>query len=163
MLVTWLVRWTAPHPITPDVFKRIVVPLDGSTMSEAVLPCVKSLAQACEAEVLLVRVAEPLRPAIYPYGVALLEPIVREARAEANSYIQHIAATLNDAGLRVHADVIDALDVANALLNYAETYGADLIAMSTHGRSGLNRWLLGSVADRVAHHSALPVLLVRQT
>ena len=68
-------------------------------MSEAVLPCVKSLAQAGEAEVLLVRVAEPLRPAIYPYGVALLEPIVREARAEANGYVQHIAATLNDAGL----------------------------------------------------------------
>jgi nucleotide-binding universal stress UspA family protein len=55
----------------------------------------------------------------------------------------------------------EASAVADAILNYAEANGVDLIAMSTHGRSGIGRWLLGSVADRVVHGSQVPVLLVR--
>jgi nucleotide-binding universal stress UspA family protein len=143
------------------MFKKILVPLDGSKMSEAVLPQVRSLAQASQAEVFVIRVTEPLRPSLYPQGVALLETVVREMRAEANAYVHHMATTLSDAGIRAHAEVIDAVDIANTILGYAEDKSADLIALSTHGRSGMSRWLLGSTADKVTHSASMPVLLVR--
>jgi nucleotide-binding universal stress UspA family protein len=106
-------------------------------------------------------VAEPLRPYRYPQGVALLEPVAREMRAEANTYIHKTAATLNDQNIRAHGEVIDAVDIANTILGYAADKGADLIALATHGRGGVSRWLLGSTADKVIHSATVPVLLVR--
>lgn len=143
------------------MFKKILVPLDGSKMSEAVLPQVRSLAHMYGAEVLVLEVTEPLRPGLYPHGVALLEPIVREMKAEANSYVHHIAGTFNDHEIHSQATVIDAVDTANAILSYAEDHEVDLIALSTHGRTGIGRWMLGSVADKVIHAAKMPVLLVR--
>jgi nucleotide-binding universal stress UspA family protein len=143
------------------MFKKILVPLDGSKFSEAVLPYVRSLAQAHQAEVYVLQVTEPLRPSLYPQGVALLEPVVRELRAEANAYIHKMATTLNDQDIRAHGEVVDAVGIANAILGFAESKGVDLIALSTHGRSGVGRWLLGSTADKVIHGASVPVLLVR--
>ncbi len=143
------------------MFKKILVPLDGSKMSEATLPHVRALAQTYSAEVFIIQITEPLRPALYPQGVALLEPVVRELRAEANAYVHRMAMTLNDLGIHTHAEVIDAVDVANVILSYAEDKGVDLIALSTHGRSGMSRWLLGSIADKVAHSAKVPLLLIR--
>jgi nucleotide-binding universal stress UspA family protein len=143
------------------MFKKILVPLDGSKFSEAVLPHVRSLAQAHQAEVYVLQVTEPLRPSLYPQGVALLEPVVRELRAEANAYIHKMATTLNDQDIRAHGEVVDAVGIANAILGFAEAKGVDLIALSTHGRSGVGRWLLGSTADKVIHGANVPVLLVR--
>lgn len=143
------------------MFKKILVPLDGSSMAEAVLPLVRSLALAYQAEVLLIQITEPLRPAVYPQGVELLEPVLRELRAEANAYVHHTATTLTDLGINAHAETFDAVDIAHAILNYAEEKGVDLMALSTHGLSGIGRWLLGSVADKVTHSAKVPVLLVR--
>ena len=143
------------------MFKKILVPLDGSKMSEAALPYVRSLAQANQAEVYLMEVAESLQPHRYPQGVALLEPLVFELRAEANAYVHHIATTFNDLGIRTHAEVVDSVDIADAILSQAEAKGVDLIALSTHGRSGVSRWLMGSVADKVVNNAKVPVLLVR--
>jgi nucleotide-binding universal stress UspA family protein len=143
------------------MFKKILVPLDGSKMSESVLPYVRELAQANHAEVYVMEVAEPLRPYNYPQGIQLIEPIVREMRAEANAYVHKMTAMLNDQGIRAHGEVTDAMDIANAILSQAEAKGADLIAIATHGRSGASRWLLGSVADKVIHSATVPVLLVR--
>ena len=130
-------------------------------MSEAVLPQVRSLAQAHQAEVYLMEVAEPLRPYRYPQGVQMLEPIVREMRAEASAYVHRMATMLNDQGIRTHGEVVDAVDIANAILSYAADKGVDLIALATHGRGGVSRWLLGSTADKVIHSASVPVLLVR--
>lgn len=130
-------------------------------MAEAILPYARSLALANQAEVFLIEITEPLRPSLYPYGVALLEPVVREMHAEANAYVHRIAITLNDVGIRTYCEVIDAVDVASAILSYAADKAVDLIALSTHGRSGMGRWLLGSIADKMTHSATVPVLLVR--
>lgn len=143
------------------MIKKILVPLDGSQMAEAVLPHVQSLAQLYQAEVLLLEITEPLRPAVYPQGVELLEPILREMRAEANAYVRKTARTLNELGIKTQAEVIDAVDIAHTILTYADEKGADLITLSTHGLSGISRWLLGSVADKVIHSAKVPVLLIR--
>jgi nucleotide-binding universal stress UspA family protein len=143
------------------MFKKILVPLDGSKFSEAVLPQVRSLAHLYQAEVFVLQVTEPLRPSLYPQGVALLEPLVREMRAEANAYTHKMATTLNDQDIRAHGEVVDAVGIANAILSYAEAKGVDLIALSTHGRSGVSRWLLGSTTDKIIHGAMVPVLLVR--
>lgn len=143
------------------MFKRILVPLDGSQMAEAVLPYVRSLVEPQSAEVFLVQINEALRQYYFPETAAMLEPVSEEMRAQARNYLNQTATALNDRGIRAHAELVEAVDVADSLLNYAAQKQVDLIAMSTHGRSGLGRWLLGSVADKVIHNAKVPVLLIR--
>jgi nucleotide-binding universal stress UspA family protein len=82
-------------------------------------------------------------------------------RAEANAYVHKTATTLNALGIKTQAEVIDAVDIAHTILSYADEKGVDLITLSTHGLSGISRWLLGSVADKVIHSAKVPVLLIR--
>ncbi len=79
---------------------------------------------------------------------------------ERRTYLKRMADRLAAAGLQVRMELCDG-PVAEAILDYADRTAADLIAMSTHGRSGLGRWLMGSVAERVLHAAKVPVLLVR--
>ncbi|MBI1800618.1 MAG: universal stress protein [Chloroflexi bacterium] len=147
------------------MFKKIMVPLDGSELAEAVLPYVRALAATEGAEVILLRV---LVYAIHDF--AGVDPTFSATIAEANEavrqgtekYLRELTARLSAQGLNVSALTADGL-VAEAILDCADKTGADLIAMSTHGRSGLARWLIGSVADRVVRGSKVPVLLIRPT
>ena len=145
------------------MFKKILVPLDGSDMAEAVLPNVRSLAQCFESEITLLQVLIPIPMSYYGATVdmVVMSNLEQSARTAANSYIQKTVAHLEDLGIKARAVIHEELSAADFILTYAEQNGIDLIAMSTHGRTGIGRWLLGSVADRVMNHAKTPVLLVR--
>jgi nucleotide-binding universal stress UspA family protein len=138
-----------------DMFKRILVPLDGSALAEAILPEVTELAKLHHAEVLLVRVA--LGHA-FP-GVDPTEAQVRVVE-EAETYLAAVQRRL--VVERIHVDTaVRYGQAAEEILDHVRTRQADLIAMSTHGRSGIERWVMGSVAEKVLRASAVPVLLLR--
>jgi nucleotide-binding universal stress UspA family protein len=144
------------------MYRRIVVPLDGSKLAESVLDHVRALAHCMDSEVILMRVMA------YPaYDYLLTDPgmsasLREEMEQEACNYLEPLANTLQDEGIRASADaVIVTGPIADAITEFARDKKADLIAMSTHGRTGPSRWFLGSVADRVVRGAGMPVLLVR--
>ncbi len=145
------------------MYRKILVPLDGSALAEAALPPVVELAQCTGAHIVLLRV---MVTPVYEYmmtdpGVVALTAEARTInRQEVENYLESVAAGLRQKGLAVTTETCDG-PIADSILDYAESIHADLIAMSTHGRSGIARWLLGSVAERVVHAATRPVLLVR--
>ena len=149
---------------------RILVPLDGSSRAEAILPRVAGLARACGAAVTLLRVnpaADALRvpatdPNIAVGARATLAPPEdqRNVHYEAEHYLDAVGDRLRQHSVAVEAKVAEGAP-GEVIVGEAEAAGADLIAMTTHGRSGLGRLVLGSVADHVLRHAACPVLLLR--
>ncbi len=142
------------------MYKKILVPLDGSEVAEAVLPHEERLAKDHDAEIVLLRVA--VNPA---FEFAMSDPaiaaqVVSDMEQQSKEYMAAMEARLKGKGFKVTSAIVEG-GVAEAILREAEERGADLIAMSTHGRSGMARWLIGSVADKVVRASPLPVLLVR--
>lgn len=144
------------------MYNKILVPLDGSELAEQVLPKVIELANCTGAEIVLLRVPDvPVYDYLVPapeFGVGMQEQAVAQAR----QYLTNMSAELRAMGLKVRAEVTDGGDaVFSTILETAQKVKADLIAMSTHGRSGLARLVMGSVADDVIRRARLPVLLVR--
>jgi nucleotide-binding universal stress UspA family protein len=139
-------------------FKRILVPLDGSAVAEAALPFVERLARQLRAKLLLEQVVLPATAyagVFIPSTVSVLE----EIKAGAREYLERIAKGARRAGVTAGIS-IDVGYVAEALLEAAKARKADLIALSTHGRSGPERWIMGSVADAVVRHAELPCLVL---
>ena len=134
---------------------QILVPLDGSTLGERALPYAESLARASQARLILLRAVEA--HALTGRGRA-------EARAaamlEAESYLEGIATPLRERGLTVDL-ALPYGGAADAIADEATLRGVDLVAMATHGRGGLGRFVYGSVAERVLHELETPLLLVR--
>jgi nucleotide-binding universal stress UspA family protein len=130
---------------------RILVPLDGSTLAEAVLPVVERLARDHEAEVVLVEVlgGHPTRHAEF------------EAERQAAAYLEQTADRLRHHGLARIRTRVWYGDADQAIANAVTRDHVDLVAMSTHGRSGLDRLRFGSVAEGVVRRAPVPVLLVR--
>ncbi len=142
------------------MYHRIVVPLDGSEFAESALPHARELARCTGAEIALVRVAT--HP-VYEYVAAeplLYESIQRDSESEATQYLEQIAAGLRAEGFKVRAEACSG-PVAETILDYAQDISADVIVMCTHGRSGIARWFIGSIADKVVRASTLPVFLAR--
>jgi nucleotide-binding universal stress UspA family protein len=154
------------------MYKTILAPLDGSRLSECALEHVKQVAHGCQVgQVVLFTVVEQLALAYAEYSTReRIEEDVREkqeagkrAVEKAEKYLAEAKDNLTKEGISVESVVFQAEEnqaVADAILSYAERNGVDLIIMSTHGRSGITRWALGSVADRVVRHSKIPVLSV---
>lgn len=142
------------------MYKKILVPLDGSTVAEGVLPHAKSLAYSEGAELILLTVAA--NPAMdYLFSdPGIAETTVQEQVEKSKAYISTIENDLHSAGFKV-STLMRVGSVAEVILSVAEELQVDAIAMSTHGRTGAARWLLGSVAERVVHNSNVPVLLIR--
>ncbi|MFN8433875.1 MAG: universal stress protein [Anaerolineales bacterium] len=142
------------------MYKKILVPLDGSAVAEGVLPHAKSLAYSEGAELILLTVAA--NPAMdYLFSdPGIAETAVQEQVEKSKSYISTIEKELSTAGFKV-STLMRVGSVAEVILSVAEELQVDVIAMSTHGRTGAARWLLGSVAERVVHNSNVPVLLIR--
>ena len=116
----------------------------------------RELAQPFGAALTLLQVIPPyLSPSARPE-----EKVSARDRAEVEAYLRTTQQTLQEAGMGVEI-VVRVGDPAREILDYVEAGEIDLIALATHGRSGLNRWLLGSVAEKVLRGSALPVLLYR--
>jgi len=146
------------------MYKKILVPLDGSETSEAVLAHASALAQCTGAEVVLLRiVTQPVYESSFGDTVLIPTappPAESGTRGHAEGYLQRIAFDYFPANIKVTYEV-SAGPVAETIMDFASAVGADLIAMSTHGRSGLARMVIGSVADEIVRRARLPVLLVR--
>jgi nucleotide-binding universal stress UspA family protein len=145
------------------MFKKILVPLDGSDMAEVALHAARELAEGFGSEITVLQVLTPVSPSYYGSNVdvTIVADIENSARVNANTYIHQTLALLEDRGLKAKAALEEGMSVPEVILTYAEKNQIDLIAMSTHGRSGLGRWLMGSVADRVVNTCNVPILLVR--
>ena len=146
------------------MYQKIMVPLDGSKLAEVVLPHVEAIAKGCRAgNVILVRVVEPmLKPTGDDY-FPLEEDrklLKFDRKAAAKDYLNQLVRRLKWDGVNIQAEVIVG-KAAESLIDYAEKNGVDLIAIATHGRSGISRWVWGSVADRILHSARTPVLVVR--
>lgn len=135
--------------------KQILVPLDGSPLAERALPYAESLARATEARVVLLRAVEA--HAFTGRGRAKAR---MAAMAEAEAYLDGIAAPLRERGLTVDA-ALPYGNAPDAIADEIAFRAIDLVVMATHGRSGLGRFVYGSVAARVLHEAEVPVLLVR--
>ena len=136
-------------------FRKILVPLDGSECAENILPKVEKLASDLKASVALLRVAYAHT---FP-GVDTTEAEVKVVR-EAEEYLRKVEERLKAKGFSVDSHVRYGME-AEEILDHAAQEDIDLIAMSTHGRSGVGRWLLGSVAEKVLRHCPKPIFLVR--
>jgi nucleotide-binding universal stress UspA family protein len=141
------------------MYKKILVPLDGSPLAEAVLPHAQALAKAENAEIVILRVAMTPDEHYLMRNRELTSGIVDDIENEAKNYVQREVELLEKDGTKVTGITRDG-PVADAILEAAAEAHVDVIAMSTHGRSGVQRWLLGSVADRVVHYSHIPVMLI---
>ncbi len=142
------------------MYRKILVPLDGSEFAEAALSHARTLACCTGAEIVLLRVAIQPRYEYSSSDPMIFRPAERELISESTDYLEHVAADLREAGFQVSAETCTG-PVAETILDYAQGIEADLIVMSTHGRSGLTRWFIGSVADKVVRGAKLPVLLAR--
>jgi nucleotide-binding universal stress UspA family protein len=144
------------------MYKRALVPLDGSPTAEAIIPFVLEIAGPLDMAVRLLRVVEPIAPMVVEGASPVIvdDPVARERDAE--EYLAPIAAELRGRGIDAAWEIRRGAAAA-AILAAAKSARADLIAMSTHGRSGLGRLLFGSVAEQVLRHAEVPVFLMRQT
>lgn len=145
------------------MYRKILVPLDGSVLAEKVLPHAVALAKGSRAEVTLLTVVQ----LSLGFTGAKLEAIPEAAaerktalKAEAMMYLEKIQRDLKEQGVTARTVALDG-DVAAQIITYAEREGFDLVAMATHGRSGIDRFVMGSIADKVVRHTIKPVLLIR--
>jgi len=159
------------------MYKKILVPLDGSELAECALPHAEELAKGCSTgQVILITVTEQVQGQT---GAPEAEELYRttdrtefrragsemtvvfgKKQRQAERYLGRIAEKLESKGVKVHTEVL-LWPPAEAIASYAKQNGADIIVMSSHGRSGVSRWAYGSVADKVLRSSCVPVLIIR--
>jgi nucleotide-binding universal stress UspA family protein len=138
----------------------IVVPLDGSALAENALPLASSLAQRMDGTLRLLRVIPPLQPFRWGYGGLIsAEEQLSLLQTEAESYLAPLAERFAAQGVPVTSAVVQGL-VGETIVSVADECDASYIMMSTHGRGGLARWALGSVAGRVLHLTERPLVLL---
>jgi nucleotide-binding universal stress UspA family protein len=145
----------------PARCRRILVPLDGSSLAEQILPAAVRIAQAMSGELMLLQVpiAQMAGWTTSEWPAPVLS-MLATAEENAQAYLSNVAGRLTQQGIVV-STATRIGSVANAIVEYAEDNQVDLIALCTHGRTGLARWALGSVADRVLRASNTPILLIR--
>ncbi len=139
------------------MYDYILLTLDGSAFAEQALPHAIAQAERFGAELIILRVLEPLSDRFRP------SPAVREAEETINTlaheYLEGVATRVREHGIAVREVIITGRP-HEEIVRFAETNQVDLIVMSTRGQSGLSRWLMGSVADRVMRVASAPMLLV---
>jgi nucleotide-binding universal stress UspA family protein len=140
-------------------FKRILVPLDGSATAESVLPFVKRLAADTKASLVLEGVIVPTAALYAGTFVPSSPPALQEIEAGSREYLGDVAAKIKQERFSVTTRV-DVGYAAETILEAASVTGADLIALCTHGRSGPERWIRGSVADAIVRHADRPCLVL---
>ncbi len=143
-------------------FKHMLIPLDGSRLAEDALQHAMALGTLVQAEYTLLQAIDPIIMDYAPVArsAGLDEDLIEQWRVEAEAYLDQIAGRLRAQSLTVHTAVVLA-PPAVAILEHARQHAVDLIAMATHGRTGVSRMLLGSVADKVVRGATAPVLLHR--
>jgi nucleotide-binding universal stress UspA family protein len=144
------------------MYKRALIPLDGSVVAETILPFILEIAGPLDMEVVLLRVVPPVPPMVIEAPRQIIEEAEEERQIDAQEYLAALAVELRDKGLRVATRVRLGAPPVEIVAGAREA-GADLIAMTTHGRSGLGRLMFGSVAEAVLRQSDIPVFLLRAT
>ncbi|HEY7650883.1 MAG TPA: universal stress protein [Methylomirabilota bacterium] len=144
------------------MYKRVLVTLDGSPVAETILPFITQIAGPLDVEVVLLRVVVPVPPQVVEGSRHVVIENVEGRLAEAREYLAPLATQLAARGVRARTEVRRGDPVLEIAAVAAEV-GADLIAMTTHGRSGLGRALFGSVAEAVLRRVEIPVFLMRFT
>jgi len=152
------------------MYKKIMVPLDGSELAECVLPHVNGFVTGCQvAMVNFVRVIEPIHyPAANPASSPQFSQTMKEnakmmeeeEKSSAAKYLNGVISRVERGEIKFKTVVLVG-KVADCLVDYVETNEIDLVLIATHGRSGISRWARGSIADRVLRSSRAPVLMVR--
>lgn len=144
------------------MYERVIVPLDGSPVAEAILPFVVEIAGSLDTELILLRVLRVIPPEVIEGSRHVVIEDVETRHAESAAHLESLAAALRASGVRVRTEVRRG-DAATEILVAARDLRADLVAMTTHGRTGFGRLLFGSVAETVLRRSEVPVFLLRQT
>lgn len=166
-----------PAEAAPDLAKDVplqhwLVPLDGSKLSEHILEPANAIADLCQADFTFLRVLRPVTPMVVPAAVGGFTPLAedvmvrvealqQDVERDAVTYLNQVAAPLRAKNRTVRTVVTIDEQAGEAILSRAKS-GIDAIALGTHGRHGLTRMLLGSVADNVIRGSSVPVLVHRQ-
>ena len=148
------------------MYKRILVPLDGSELAECVLPHVETIATGCGVEtVTFVRVVDqtpiPLNAEAYTFGAKEWEQLETEYRTAAEDYLNRLATRVKYGNVKIQTKVLTGGRAADMIADYASKNDFDLIIIATHGRSGVSRWVWGSVADHILRSACVPVLMIR--
>lgn len=141
------------------MFKKILVPLDGSELAAKILPKVEELAKLCDSQVTLISVSSEATDVA---GVASPEIFAEAARHEMKACQRYLEATSKDLqakGIKVETVCLEGVP-ARAIIKYAAENNVDLIALATHGK-GEVAWVLGSTAEKILSHATVPVLLLR--
>lgn len=144
------------------MYSHILVPLDGSHLAEQVLPHAKELATLCHTgHITLLRAVPPIYP-VTEYGGAFLAPIdeMSAAHTEAQEYLERIAREIASDQYEVSIEISN-IPAAEAVVEFAEEHDVKIIMIATHGRSGISRWIFGSVTQKVIQGSPVPVMVVR--
>ena len=142
--------------------RRVLVPLDGSRLAEGVLPVILRIASPLDLEVVLLRVVRPIVPEVIEGTRHFTIDDVAARLKEAHDYLARLAADLRKRGGWITTEVRYGEPVAEIVAAARDT-GADLIAMTTHGRSAVGRLPFGSVAEAVLRQAQIPVLMMRFT
>jgi len=140
------------------ILNRVLVPLDGSKGSEAIIPYIEELASKLKTEVILLRIVAADFTIVGDWQMKELESF----RASAKDYIESVVAKLKQKGINAKAEFIGGTEnTAEVIIRRADELNVDAVAMSTHGRSGVGRWAFGSITERVLQAGTTPLLLVR--
>ena len=165
-------HWHAKHDASPgaaqaatgvpkQAYRRVLVPLDGSPEAELIFPLAQRLMDTENGDLILIRVLLPYTPMVAPdMPVPVVAEATQEVEGEATEYLRRIAAAVSEKGLRVQVFTPSG-DPARRIIDIAREMEVGLIAMTTHGRSGLSRVVFGSVAESVVREAPVPVLLMR--
>jgi nucleotide-binding universal stress UspA family protein len=143
-------------------YRKILVPVDGSGWAQRAIPHAIDIARSNNSELILLHVFRP--PAIeYADQLALAHQAEQmdEMRAQVKQYLTGLASELRDESIPVKIQMLEGPGVAALILDYIKAQEIDLVVMSTHGRTGLAKLLMGSIANEVMHGADVPVLLVR--
>jgi nucleotide-binding universal stress UspA family protein len=146
--------------------RKILVPLDGSQFAEGIIPYVEDLTEGMDNEVILIRIIEQAQiPDVVRYtagfdGKKYEDELIARAEKEAKRYLSKKESALRNKGVEVSSTSLLGMP-AQTILQYAEDNSVSLIALSTHGFSGITKWAYGSVASKIIESSSKPVLLVR--
>ncbi len=144
------------------MYRKMMVPVDGSELAECVLPHVENIAKGGQVrEIIFVRVIEP--PVAPSTGVTkeAVKMLRSQAQADAEKYLGQIVNRISYRGVATLGSRLLFGKAAETLAEFAAGNEVDLIVMATHGRSGISRWTMGSVAERLLRSVCIPVLMVR--
>jgi nucleotide-binding universal stress UspA family protein len=140
------------------MFELILLPLDGSALAEEAIPYGVAHAQRFGSELVLLRILDPL-PGAGGVSEETLEKASQRSREMALDYLGRLTEHVREAGVTSRVEVVEGRPYRE-IVRFAEDNDVSLIVISTRGESGLSRWLMGSVADRIVRGARVPVLLI---